>query len=133
MMSDKTIELLGDKADDLLGFVCKGIPKESLHLPGPDHIDRVWIPSDRNPKVLRSLQTLFDHGLALMVKPAVSQKDAPFTFCPPSDGTGIADLKGGRINLSGEHLERGLAGHNFRGIQQADSHGGGQTHRLVSN
>ena len=61
-MSDKVIELLGDKADDLLGHVCKGIPKETLHLPGPDFIDNVWIPSDRNPQVIRSLQSLFDHG-----------------------------------------------------------------------
>ncbi|RME73663.1 MAG: class I fructose-bisphosphate aldolase [Chloroflexi bacterium] len=61
-MSSKILELLGDKADDLLGHVCQGIPKESLHLPGPDFVDRVWAQSDRNPQVLRSLQTLFSHG-----------------------------------------------------------------------
>ncbi len=61
-MSDKIVELLGDKADDLLGYVCKGIPKESLHLPGPDFIDHVWVESDRSPQVLRSLRALFNHG-----------------------------------------------------------------------
>lgn len=56
------IDLLGEKADTLLNHVCKGIPKESLHLPGPDFIDRVWQQSDRNPQVLRSLQSMYDHG-----------------------------------------------------------------------
>lgn len=56
------IDLLGEKADTLLNHVCKGIPKESLHLPGPDFVDRVWQPSDRNPQVLRSLQSMYDHG-----------------------------------------------------------------------
>ncbi|GIK41240.1 MAG: fructose-bisphosphate aldolase [Chloroflexota bacterium] len=61
-MSNQIIDLLGEKADDLLSFVCKGIPKESLHLPGPDFVDRIWQPSDRNPQVLRSLQSMYDHG-----------------------------------------------------------------------
>jgi len=61
-MSSQIIEMLGDQADDLLGFVCKGIPKESLQLPGPDFVDRVWVQSDRNPQVLRSLQSIYDHG-----------------------------------------------------------------------
>ncbi len=33
--------LLGAEADSLMSHVCKGIPKESLHLPGPDFVDRV--------------------------------------------------------------------------------------------
>jgi class I fructose-bisphosphate aldolase len=61
-MSTNIIELLGDKADNLLGFVCKGIPRESLHQPGPDFVDRVWVHTDRSPQVLRSLQALYDHG-----------------------------------------------------------------------
>ncbi|GAB4418900.1 MAG: class I fructose-bisphosphate aldolase [Anaerolineae bacterium] len=61
-MSNHIIDLLGEKADELLSFTCKGIPKESLHLPGPDFVDRVWQSSDRNPQVLRSLQSLYDHG-----------------------------------------------------------------------
>jgi len=54
--------LLGAEAASLLGHVCKGIPKESLHLPGPDFVDRVVAASDRSPSVMRSLQQLFDHG-----------------------------------------------------------------------
>ncbi|MBI4603252.1 MAG: class I fructose-bisphosphate aldolase [Planctomycetes bacterium] len=55
-------EHLGSEADALLSHVCKGIKKESLHLPGPDFVDRVWAGSDRHPQVLRSLQAIFDHG-----------------------------------------------------------------------
>jgi class I fructose-bisphosphate aldolase len=54
--------LLGDAADDLLSHVSKGIPADDLILPGPDYIDRVLSASDRSPQVLRSLQSLFDHG-----------------------------------------------------------------------
>jgi len=58
----KIQELLGGEADTLLNHVSKTIPKDSLHLPGGDFIDRVWMNSDRTPAVLRSLQTLADHG-----------------------------------------------------------------------
>ncbi len=54
--------LLGDEADSLLGHQSKGIPREDLHLPGPDFVDRVWKDSDRSPRVLRSLQGLFSTG-----------------------------------------------------------------------
>ncbi|HUF19254.1 MAG TPA: class I fructose-bisphosphate aldolase [Burkholderiales bacterium] len=54
--------LLGKDADTLLKHVCKTIPKESLHLPGPDFVDRVVTLSDRSPAVMRSLQQIFDHG-----------------------------------------------------------------------
>src|SRR5947208_7051457 len=55
-------ELLGAKASYLLEHKSKTIARENLHLPGPDFIDRVWVGSDRPPAVLRSLQSLFDHG-----------------------------------------------------------------------
>jgi class I fructose-bisphosphate aldolase len=55
-------ELLGDDADALLGHRCETIPKERLHVPGPDFVERVWRDSDRPTPVLRSLQTLFDNG-----------------------------------------------------------------------
>jgi class I fructose-bisphosphate aldolase len=55
-------EILGDEASDLLEHQCRTVPKEQLHLPGPDFVDRVWALSDRNPRVLRSIQSLFDHG-----------------------------------------------------------------------
>ena len=44
---------LGDKAG-LLDHVCTGIAKEMLHLPGPDFVDRIFVPSDRPVNVLRS-------------------------------------------------------------------------------
>jgi len=53
---------LGAKADSLLGFKSPKIPKERLHLPSPDFIDRVWTVSDRNVRVLANLQRLFRHG-----------------------------------------------------------------------
>jgi len=40
-------ELLGAEADSLLKYECKGIPRQSLQLPGPDYLDRVFLPSDR--------------------------------------------------------------------------------------
>jgi len=55
-------ELLGDEARTLLDHTSKTIGKDQLHLPGPDFVDRVWNQSDRSPAVLRSLQTLFNHG-----------------------------------------------------------------------
>jgi class I fructose-bisphosphate aldolase len=54
-------ELLGDEAEDLLEHDCV-ISKDQLHLPGPDFVDRVWYDSDRNPRVLRNMQQLFNHG-----------------------------------------------------------------------
>ena len=55
-------QLLADEAEHLLAHRCAGIPKETLHLPGPDFVDRVVAMKDRKPGVLRSLQTLYDHG-----------------------------------------------------------------------
>ncbi len=53
---------LGAKADSLLGFNSPKIAKSRLHLPGPDFVDRIWAPSDRNPRVLASLQRMFNTG-----------------------------------------------------------------------
>ncbi|OGU18760.1 MAG: fructose-bisphosphate aldolase [Ignavibacteria bacterium GWA2_55_25] len=58
----KIEELLGSDAKNLLEHKCNTIPKESLHLPGPDIIDRVYALTDRTPQVLRSLQQLIGHG-----------------------------------------------------------------------
>lgn len=58
----KIIELLGSKADYLLNHTCKTIDKSTLHLPSPTHIDDIWINSNRNNQVLRSLQNLLNHG-----------------------------------------------------------------------
>jgi fructose-bisphosphate aldolase, class I len=53
---------LGAKAELLLGFNSPKISKDRLHLPGPDFVDRIWAPSDRNPRVLASLQRMFNTG-----------------------------------------------------------------------
>src|SRR6478752_7771836 len=59
----KAIEdLLGSEARTLLEHRCKGIPRESLHVPGPDFVERVLTPSDRPVAVLRSLQQILSHG-----------------------------------------------------------------------
>jgi class I fructose-bisphosphate aldolase len=55
-------EMLGADARKLLDYSTQTISKDLLHLPGPDFIDRVWSNSDRNPSVLRAIQTLFDNG-----------------------------------------------------------------------
>ncbi|MBX7065746.1 MAG: class I fructose-bisphosphate aldolase [Parachlamydiales bacterium] len=55
-------KILADDAENLLKHICKTVPKEKLHLPGPDWVDRIFAPSDRNIRVLRSLQSLFNHG-----------------------------------------------------------------------
>jgi len=54
--------LLGAEAENLLTYVCKTVTKEKLHIPGPDWIDRIFAPSDRNIRVLLSLKQLFSHG-----------------------------------------------------------------------
>ena len=58
----RTIELLGTAGKSLLEHRCQTIPRESLHLPGPDFIDRIFAPSDRNARVLGNLQRLFVSG-----------------------------------------------------------------------
>jgi fructose-bisphosphate aldolase, class I len=54
--------LLGDEAESLLAHESKGIPRDDLHLPGPDYIERVFSLADRSPQVQRNLQSLYDHG-----------------------------------------------------------------------
>ena len=53
--------LLGADAS-LLTYQCRTIPRETLHLPGPDFVDRIVAASDRPPRVLGGLQWLFDTG-----------------------------------------------------------------------
>jgi class I fructose-bisphosphate aldolase len=59
---ERIAELLGPNASELLDHTSQTVPKDQLHLPGPDFIDRVWSISDRSPAVLRSLQALFNNG-----------------------------------------------------------------------
>ncbi len=60
--ASKVEEILGADAAPLLQHQCKTIPKENLHLPGPDYVDRIYAASDRPARVLTSLQALLDHG-----------------------------------------------------------------------
>ncbi|MGD2136873.1 MAG: class I fructose-bisphosphate aldolase [Gammaproteobacteria bacterium] len=54
--------ILGEESNSLLEHVCRGIPRNLLHTPGPDFVDRITAHSDRSPRVLRNLQALYDHG-----------------------------------------------------------------------
>ncbi|MBY9011220.1 MAG: class I fructose-bisphosphate aldolase [Candidatus Lokiarchaeota archaeon] len=53
-------KLLGEDTDKLLNHTCTGIPKEMIHAPGPDFIDRVWELSDRNNLVLNNMERMFN-------------------------------------------------------------------------
>jgi class I fructose-bisphosphate aldolase len=61
-MSGWLSEFLGADAEGLLSHVCRGIPRERLHVPGPDHLDRVFGASDRSQRVLNNLAALHNHG-----------------------------------------------------------------------
>jgi class I fructose-bisphosphate aldolase len=53
---------LGDKAEYFLGFSKPKISRQRLHLPGPDTVDRIYRPTDRNNRVLVNLQRIIGHG-----------------------------------------------------------------------
>ena len=55
-------QLLGKDASYLLGHTCTTIPKEHIHAPGGDFVDRVFAQTNRNTQVSRSLQSLYGHG-----------------------------------------------------------------------
>src|SRR5881275_1469985 len=58
----KLESILGTDARSLLEHKCETIPKSQLHLPGPDFVTRIFATSDRPTRVLRSLETMFNHG-----------------------------------------------------------------------
>lgn len=55
-------ELLGEEAKSLLEFNSPKIPGSSLTLPGPDFVDKVFLQSDRNNRVIGSLTWLYSSG-----------------------------------------------------------------------
>ena len=61
MASKKIADILGDKAESLLNHKCK-IDKSTLTLPSPSYIDDIFVQSDRNNRVVGSMQQLLDHG-----------------------------------------------------------------------
>jgi class I fructose-bisphosphate aldolase len=60
-MIGKIQEILGSDAA-LLEHQCKTVPKENLHLPGPDFVDRVFTSTDRSARTLMSLSQLAGSG-----------------------------------------------------------------------
>jgi fructose-bisphosphate aldolase, class I len=58
----KIQEILGKDAENLLGFSSPKVSKDQLHTPSPDWVDRIFVPSNRSPQVLRSLQAMFGSG-----------------------------------------------------------------------
>ncbi len=61
-MAESVLKHLGDKASFYLEHKCQTIPKETLHLPGPDFLDRIFVASDRNNRVVNRLAWLYKHG-----------------------------------------------------------------------
>lgn len=61
-MLGKIKKLIGKESEPLLEHKCTTIPRENLHLPGPDFVDRVFRSSDRPNNVLRNINSLFNHG-----------------------------------------------------------------------
>ncbi len=55
-------KLLGKDAENLLQHQCNTFPRENLYLPGSDFVDRVMLENNRPNTVLRSMQTLLNHG-----------------------------------------------------------------------
>ncbi len=62
MISSRISELLAGEADNLLQHTCEAIPKDLLHQPGPDHVEKIWINSNRSNQVLGRMQNLLNHG-----------------------------------------------------------------------
>lgn len=54
--------LLGDETAFLLDHKATAFPADQLTLPGPDHIERVFVDSDRSPAVVRNLALLHNSG-----------------------------------------------------------------------
>ena len=62
MASKKITDLLGSGAEDLLTHQCKTFPKDQIHLPSPDFVDKIFAQSNRNAQVLRNLEAMYSHG-----------------------------------------------------------------------
>ncbi len=54
-------KLLGKDFVYLMEHTC-AVSKDQLHLPGPDFIERVMVPTDRPISVLRNMQSVFSQG-----------------------------------------------------------------------
>ena len=70
-MIDSIVKTLGGDADNLLQHVSKGIAKEHITIPAPDHVGSSFGGSDRNGQVLANLERLHRtaagrHGLPVI-------------------------------------------------------------------
>jgi class I fructose-bisphosphate aldolase len=61
-MAKNIVDLLGKDAELLLKHKSKTVDRELLHAPGPDYVERIFAPTNRNTQVLRSLQSLLGNG-----------------------------------------------------------------------
>lgn len=59
---ERVTRLLGADADGLFSHRCEGLGRERIVVPGPDHVDRCFGPSDRHPQVLVNLERLHATG-----------------------------------------------------------------------
>lgn len=59
---DKVREYLGQEAEYLMNYTSATIPSNEIHLTGPNHIEEVFLQSDRNPQVLKNLGMLYNTG-----------------------------------------------------------------------
>jgi class I fructose-bisphosphate aldolase len=82
-------DYLGEEADYLLNHNCEKINRNSIHLPGPDFIDRIFVDSDRSSQVLRNLKSIFNHGrlngtgyLSILPVDQGVEHSAPASFTP---------------------------------------------------
>ena len=61
-MAEDIFAILGEDGPSLLKHSCQTIPASILQLPGPDFVDRIFLPSDRNARVVANLQRIYSHG-----------------------------------------------------------------------
>lgn len=62
MSFEKIHDLLGKDADHLLKYECQTVKKELLHVPSPSFVEDVFLQSNRNTQVLRSLAAIYGQG-----------------------------------------------------------------------
>lgn len=62
MMFQECEMILGDKLSEVMDFDSPKIPKEMLQITGPDYIERIFLQSNRNNRVLNNLHRIFNHG-----------------------------------------------------------------------
>jgi len=59
---NKIEEMLGADAKSILSHKCVGIPAQKIYQTGPSYINEIFINTDRNLQVVRSMHDLFNRG-----------------------------------------------------------------------